>query len=133
MTLLTFSFIRCVTISIYSLWGAFHAVAFNTIILLLTFSHLRAVFSDPGIVPLPQSKLDFAELHTGLLYCEFLSSWNLKNYVQIISRKIWLYHNSNYYLKVTKKNHPKMNTLFVQDVRLSGKHLKSDKYIKAVA
>lgn len=48
-----------------SLWGAFHAVVFNSIILLLTFSHLRTVFSDPGIVPLPQSKLDFAELHTG--------------------------------------------------------------------
>lgn len=52
----------------FSLWGAFHAVTFNSIILLLTFSHLRAVFSDPGIVPLPQSKLDFAELHTGLSY-----------------------------------------------------------------
>ncbi len=25
------------------------------------------MFSDPGIVPLPQSKLDFAELHTGLI------------------------------------------------------------------
>lgn len=42
-------------------------MVFNSIILLLTFSHLRTVFSDPGIVPLPQSKLDFAELHTGLL------------------------------------------------------------------
>ena len=51
---------------IHSLWGAFHAVAFNSIILLLAMSHLRAVFSDPGIVPLPQSKLDFSELHTGL-------------------------------------------------------------------
>lgn len=49
----------------FSLWGAFHAVAFNIVVLLLTMAHLRAVFSDPGIVPLPQSKLDFAELHTG--------------------------------------------------------------------
>lgn len=51
----------------FSLWGAFHAVGFNIIVLLLTLSHLRAVFSDPGIVPLPQSKLDFSELHTGML------------------------------------------------------------------
>ena len=29
-------------------------------------AHLRAVFSDPGIVPLPQSKLDFSEMHTGI-------------------------------------------------------------------
>lgn len=50
---------------IYSLWGAFHAVAFNSVVLLLTMSHMRAVFSDPGIVPLPQSKLDFSEFHTG--------------------------------------------------------------------
>jgi len=47
-----------------SLWGAFHAVAFNSVVLLLMMSHMRAVFSDPGIVPLPQSKLDFSEFHT---------------------------------------------------------------------
>ena len=28
-------------------------------------AHLRAVLSDPGVVPLPQSKPDFSELHTG--------------------------------------------------------------------
>jgi len=49
-----------------SLWGAFHAVAFNSVVLLLMMSHMRAVFSDPGIVPLPQSKLDFSEFHTGM-------------------------------------------------------------------
>lgn len=38
-----------------SLWGAFHAVAFNSVVLLLMMSHMRAVFSDPGIVPLPQN------------------------------------------------------------------------------
>jgi len=48
-----------------SLWGAFHVVAFNSIVLLLTMAHLRAVLSDPGVVPLPQSKPDFSELHTG--------------------------------------------------------------------
>lgn len=53
----------------YSLWGAFHAVVFSTIALLLLMSHLRAACSDPGIVPLPQSKPDFAQLHTGNTIC----------------------------------------------------------------
>uniref|UniRef100_A0ABD2XHM7 Palmitoyltransferase n=1 Tax=Trichogramma kaykai TaxID=54128 RepID=A0ABD2XHM7_9HYME len=48
-----------------SLWGAFHAVTFNTVILLLTLAHLKAVCSDPGVVPLPQTRMDFSDIHTG--------------------------------------------------------------------
>ena len=36
-------------------------------------AHVRAVFSDPGIVPLPQSRLDFSDMHAGKccskIYC----------------------------------------------------------------
>lgn len=39
-------------------------VLFNTIVFLLGFSHLKAVLSDPGTVPLPANRLDFSDLHT---------------------------------------------------------------------
>lgn len=48
-----------------SLWGPFHVVAFNTLLLLLLMSHLKAACSDPGVVPLPQSRMDFSDIHTG--------------------------------------------------------------------
>ncbi|XP_013404609.1 palmitoyltransferase ZDHHC3 [Lingula anatina] len=48
-----------------TLWGAFHAVIFNLFLFLLTVSHVRAVFSDPGIVPLPEAHLDFSDMHSG--------------------------------------------------------------------
>lgn len=48
----------------YSLWGAFHAVVFNTVIFLLLMAHVRAVFSDPGVVPLPQNRVDFSDIHS---------------------------------------------------------------------
>lgn len=47
-----------------TLWGSFNAVLFNFILTLFMVSHLRAVFSDPGVVPLPQSKLDIADIHS---------------------------------------------------------------------
>ncbi|EDW64749.1 palmitoyltransferase ZDHHC3 isoform X1 [Drosophila virilis] len=47
-----------------SIWAPFHVVLFNTIVFLLGMSHLKAVFSDPGIVPLPANRLDFSDLHT---------------------------------------------------------------------
>lgn len=47
-----------------SLWGPFHVLAFNVVVLLLTISHLKAVCSDPGVVPLPQSRMDFSDMHT---------------------------------------------------------------------
>ena len=47
-----------------TLWGAFNVVVFNIIVFLLFMSHTRAVFSDPGIVPLPQHRIDFSDLHS---------------------------------------------------------------------
>jgi len=46
-----------------SLWGSFHVILFNTVVLLLFFCHARAVFSDPGIVPLPLHRIDFSDSH----------------------------------------------------------------------
>ncbi|CAG0899707.1 unnamed protein product [Darwinula stevensoni] len=48
-----------------SLWGTFNALLFNTLAFLAIMSHVRAVFSDPGVVPLPKSKVDFSDLHSG--------------------------------------------------------------------
>ena len=45
-------------------WGLFHIIAFNVIVLMLFTSHARAVFSDPGIVPLPSNRIDFSDLHS---------------------------------------------------------------------
>ncbi|KAG4074080.1 hypothetical protein HA402_014285 [Bradysia odoriphaga] len=47
-----------------SIWGPIHAVTFNTVVFMLTMAHLKAVLSDPGKVPLPQSRLDFSDLHS---------------------------------------------------------------------
>nr|CAD7403222.1 unnamed protein product [Timema cristinae] len=47
------------------LWGPLHVVLFNTIIFLLAVAHLKAVCSDPGVVPLPQSRVDFSDIHSG--------------------------------------------------------------------
>lgn len=41
-----------------------HVVLFNTIVFLLIMSHLKAVFSDPGTVPLPANRLDFSDMYT---------------------------------------------------------------------
>lgn len=35
------------------------------IVFLMTVAHLRAVLSDPGIVPLPKTALDFSDIHSG--------------------------------------------------------------------
>lgn len=46
-------------------------VCFNTVVLLLSMAHMRAVLSDPGTVPLPQSRVDFSDIHcteSGLCY-----------------------------------------------------------------
>lgn len=47
------------------LWGAFNVIVFNTIIFLMAAAHLRAVMSDPGIVPIPEASLDFTEMQQG--------------------------------------------------------------------
>ncbi|XP_071454968.1 palmitoyltransferase ZDHHC3 [Hetaerina americana] len=61
----------------YSLWGAFNVVLFNTIIFLLAMAHMKAVCSDPGIVPLPQSRLDFSDIHTGSQVSLQLEDWEV--------------------------------------------------------
>ncbi|KAG8191560.1 hypothetical protein JTE90_021165 [Oedothorax gibbosus] len=48
-----------------SLWGAFNVVCFNIIVFLLIMAHMRAVFSDPGMVPFPDNNLDFSDMHSG--------------------------------------------------------------------
>ena len=47
-----------------SLWGSFHVVTFNLLIFLLFMAHARAVFTDPGIVPLPSHRIDFSDSHS---------------------------------------------------------------------
>ncbi|KAG6923515.1 palmitoyltransferase ZDHHC3-like, partial [Chelydra serpentina] len=46
------------------LWCPFHAVMFNLIVLLLLACHTRAVFADPGMVPLPDTAIDFSDLRS---------------------------------------------------------------------
>lgn len=53
-----------VFLSISSLWGPVNVVLFNTVIFLLTMANLKAVFCDPGLVPLPRTRLDFSDLRT---------------------------------------------------------------------
>ncbi|XP_045209987.2 palmitoyltransferase ZDHHC3-like [Mercenaria mercenaria] len=48
-----------------TLWGAFNVLVFNVIVFLMAAAHIRAVISDPGIVPLPQTSLDFSDMHSG--------------------------------------------------------------------
>lgn len=45
-----------------SLWGPINVVGFNTVVFMLAMAHLKAVLSDPGIVPLPQIRLDFSDI-----------------------------------------------------------------------
>jgi len=51
----------------FSLWAPFHIVLFNTFLLLLTVSHLRAMFSDPGTVPLSHTNVSLSDLRQGML------------------------------------------------------------------
>jgi len=50
---------------VYSVWGSANIAAFNVIVFLMVASHLRAVLSDPGTVPLPKTSLDFSDMHSG--------------------------------------------------------------------
>nr|XP_057922418.1 zf-DHHC domain-containing protein [Doryrhamphus excisus] len=47
-----------------SVWCTLHGSAFNVILLLLLACHSKAVFSDPGVVPLPDTALDFSDLRS---------------------------------------------------------------------
>ena len=37
----------------------------NILVFMALMAHARAVFSDPGIVPFPQSRIDFSDMHSG--------------------------------------------------------------------
>ena len=45
-----------------SIWGPLHTIAFNIVVFALLFAHGKAVFSDPGTVPLPTIGLDFSDI-----------------------------------------------------------------------
>ncbi|XP_034019949.1 zf-DHHC domain-containing protein isoform X2 [Thalassophryne amazonica] len=46
------------------MWCTLHGAVFNLILLLLLACHSKAVFSDPGVVPLPDTAIDFSELRS---------------------------------------------------------------------
>ncbi|XP_052805381.1 palmitoyltransferase ZDHHC3-like [Mya arenaria] len=48
-----------------SLWGMFNVLVFNLIVFFLSVAHMRAVMSDPGIVPLPSTNIDFSDIQNG--------------------------------------------------------------------
>ncbi|CAH1098692.1 unnamed protein product [Psylliodes chrysocephalus] len=56
-----------------SLWGTFNVVMFNTIIFLLIISHIKAVVTDPGTVPLLQMEVDFSNMVSSDSRCEFVN------------------------------------------------------------
>ncbi|KAK3107879.1 hypothetical protein FSP39_024338 [Pinctada imbricata] len=60
-----------------TLWGVFNVIVFNTILFLASVSHVRAVFSDPGIVPLPTTGLDFSDLHAGKSNPNMKDGWSV--------------------------------------------------------
>ncbi|KAK5848177.1 hypothetical protein PBY51_005813 [Eleginops maclovinus] len=47
-----------------SVWCTVHGSVFNLILLLLLACHAKAVFSDPGMVPLPETAMDFSDLRS---------------------------------------------------------------------
>ncbi|XP_077116679.1 palmitoyltransferase ZDHHC3-like isoform X3 [Ranitomeya variabilis] len=56
----------CVLLTYLSLgvWCPLHAVGFNLLVSMLLACHSRAVFSDPGTVPLPETAIDFSDLRS---------------------------------------------------------------------
>lgn len=63
-----------------SLWGALNAILFNTVVFMLFLSHIRAVFTDPGVIPLPHNNLDFSDLHSeakGKLLSQQKEDWTV--------------------------------------------------------
>jgi hypothetical protein len=53
-----------VSFGFYSLWGTMHGLLFTFLFTLCLFSHLKATFSNPGIIPLSRTALDFSDLHS---------------------------------------------------------------------
>lgn len=62
---------------IFSLWAPFHIVLFNTFLLLLTVSHLRAMCSDPGTVPLPYTNVSLPDIRQGTFLHNTTFVWKL--------------------------------------------------------
>lgn len=60
------------SLNTFSLWAPFHIVIFNTFLLLLMVSHLRAMCSDPGTVPLPHNNVSLSDLRQGAFYYTLL-------------------------------------------------------------
>ncbi|ELU01775.1 hypothetical protein CAPTEDRAFT_172289 [Capitella teleta] len=60
-----------------TLWGAFHMMIFNVVIFLMVYSHLKAVLTDPGVVPLPKTSLDFSDMHSGQKRKEKEDGWTV--------------------------------------------------------
>ncbi|KAJ8382485.1 hypothetical protein SKAU_G00032630 [Synaphobranchus kaupii] len=47
-----------------SAWCSMHGAIFNILLILLLACHSKAVFSDPGMVPLPDTAIDFSDLRS---------------------------------------------------------------------
>ncbi|XP_061086150.1 zf-DHHC domain-containing protein isoform X3 [Conger conger] len=47
-----------------SAWCSLHGAVFNVLLVLLLACHSKAVFSDPGMVPLPDTAIDFSDLRS---------------------------------------------------------------------
>lgn len=93
------TFIICTNYNIFfnnffSLWAPFHIVLFNTFLLLLTVSHLRAMCSDPGTVPLSHINDSLADLRQGIffyfdyIYIFFLFKLYCKHYTYIVNEPL---------------------------------------------
>lgn len=84
---ITFKFPFC------SFWAPLNIAIFNTLIILLTVSHLRAVTSDPGMVPLPTTRIDFSHLHAAKKKVRYLHNYeNYEHY--LVSQLLFIYNNA---------------------------------------
>ncbi|MGH0185086.1 UNVERIFIED_CONTAM: hypothetical protein FKN15_016877 [Acipenser sinensis] len=100
--------IQYVLIPVYSdsFWSWFHGVVFNLILVLLLACHFKAVFSDPGMVPLPEAAIDFSDLRSR-------SSRNNDRLVSIISDETPIEQVRNRLMKDkgASRPHPRKPTL----------------------
>ncbi|KAK7105270.1 palmitoyltransferase ZDHHC3-like [Littorina saxatilis] len=60
-----------------SLWGCINVIIFNLIVFFIGVSHLRAVLSDPGVVPLPSASMDFSDMHSSQPPKENADGWTV--------------------------------------------------------
>ncbi|XP_056298760.1 zf-DHHC domain-containing protein [Pseudoliparis swirei] len=47
-----------------SVWSSLHGAVFNLVLTLLLACHARAALADPGMVPLPETAMDFSDLRS---------------------------------------------------------------------